>query len=53
MENLILFDTLLEGCLVETGKNACPTKQNEKARRALPFATGFPLVAYLRYYRGD
>jgi len=27
--------------------------QNEKARRALPFAAGFPLVAYLRYYRGD
>jgi hypothetical protein len=25
----------------------------EKARRALPFAAGFPFVAYLRYYRGD
>ena len=31
----------------------CPTYQNEKARRALPFAAGFPFVAYLRYYRGD
>src|SRR5258705_3150269 len=31
----------------------CPSYQNEKARRALPFAAGFPLVAYLRYYRGD
>src|SRR5258705_1127611 len=31
----------------------CPLYQNEKARRALPFAAGFPLVAYLRYYRGD
>ena len=30
-----------------------PAPQNEKARRALPFAAGFPLVAYLRYYRGD
>jgi len=30
-----------------------PVPQNEKARRALPFAAGFPLVAYLRYYRGD
>jgi len=26
---------------------------HEKTRRALPFAAGFPLVAYLRYYRGD
>jgi hypothetical protein len=25
----------------------------EKTRRALPFATGSPLVAYLRYDRGD
>ncbi|HYU98461.1 MAG TPA: hypothetical protein VE977_06515 [Pyrinomonadaceae bacterium] len=31
----------------------CQSYQNEKARRALPFAAGFPLVAYLRYYRGD
>jgi len=30
-----------------------PVPKNEKARRALPFAAGFPLVAYLRYYRGD
>src|SRR4051812_6209576 len=26
---------------------------NEKPRRALPFAAGFPLVACLCYYRGD
>jgi hypothetical protein len=30
-----------------------PVLQNEKARCALPFAAGFPLVAYLRYYWGD
>src|SRR6476659_4238275 len=30
-----------------------PVPQKRKARRALPFAAGFSLVAYLRYYRGD
>jgi len=29
------------------------TPQKRETRRALPFATGFPLVAYLRNDRGD
>ena len=40
-------------CEENGGQAGMPVLRNEKARRALPFATGFPLVAYLRYYRGD
>ncbi len=42
----------MENLLDSVGKNAKPYSKR-KTRRNLPFATGFPLVAYLRYDRGD